>query len=109
MSGFSPFPHDEASIYNQNGSRYRFPLCARVKCGLCYSLGYGFGRHRRMGLVAKQMAGGLYRRFDGSRFYGRWFERPSASACPVLAASVIALFFAIGLRALNAERPQEET
>ncbi|MDH4187552.1 MAG: hypothetical protein OEV08_11185 [Nitrospira sp.] len=47
--------------------------------------------------------------FGAIHFYTQWFERLGASPGSVLTAGVLALVFAIGLRALNAERAQEET
>ena len=45
--------------------------------------------------------------FGAIHFYTQWFERLGASPGSVLTAGLLALVFAIGLRALNAERPQE--
>jgi hypothetical protein len=45
--------------------------------------------------------------FGGIHFYTQWFERLGASAVTVLVAGLLALGFAIGLRALNARLGRE--
>jgi hypothetical protein len=45
--------------------------------------------------------------FGGIHFYTQWFERLGASAETVLIAGLLALGFAVGLRALNARLGSE--
>jgi len=47
--------------------------------------------------------------FGAIHFYAQWFERLGASPGSVLTAGLLALILAIGLRALNTERPEEGT
>jgi hypothetical protein len=64
-----------------------------------------------MGLVTKKKIGGKYvvAVFGDTYCYTQWFERLGSSPGSVPTTGSLAIVFAVGLRALNAERPQERT